>query len=278
MLFRSDKSSIYCVDSTDGGETWSEKVRLTERNTFNDRQWMAVDDTGHAVITWDYFPDNYTTKQAYTETDGGCAGFAEAEVIKSGSFLNGVPAIDTDGRIWTSRTEYDYGSGDTLTVVSTLDDEGEWDDDTILRTSSSYGAAMAMAEDPSEEREERIRSIEESEEGEEGGSRLDLDRFRLSGGMDMALMLSGSVQHRNLASANFDGFYSPVLQPLPDGRLAITQCGFEDGSNDTPDTWFFLYDHGDVEKRVLNADEPGNEQMEPWMVVDGQGEIGRAHV
>lgn len=269
---RYDTANVYCVDSTDGGKTWSDKVQLTESGAFNDRQWMAVDDTGRAVVTWDYFPNNSYTEQAYSESDGGCAGFSEPEIIATGSFLNGGPAIDTDGQVWTSRTEYDYRSGETRTIVATQDEDGDWQDDTILATESAYAAATAVAEDPEEEHEETIEAIERAAEGEYTRTPVHVP---ISSGMEYALSMAGGTGDRHvlLASGNFDGFYSPVLQPLPDGRLAIVQAGFEDGSNDTPDVYFFLYDHGDVQQDILNQDAAGIEQMEPWMVVDPQGGI-----
>jgi hypothetical protein len=259
-----DKSSIYCKDSTDGGVTWSDSVKLTTAGTFNDRQWMAADADGRAVITWDYFENNYYTQQAYSETAGGCAGFADYDIIAQGSFLNGVPAIDNDGRVWTSRAEYDYSRGDMDVVVSTEDD-GDWDDTILLKSAASPGAAVAIAEDPAEEREEKIESIEEAEEGDGGFV------TPLSGGMDLALRLSGSYTPRRLASGNFDGFYSPVLQPLSTGGIGVATLSFEDGSDSVPDVYFLTYVDGEKTEMVLNQDEPGNEQMEPWMAVDAWG-------
>jgi hypothetical protein len=182
-----------------------------------------------------------------------------------------VPAIDVDGNVFTSRAEYDYGRGDMDLVVS-AENGGDWDDDILLRTGASYAALTALAEDPAEEREEKMEGVERGEEGEI--EKPDFSRIHLSGGMDQALMLAGKIAPKRLSSANFDGFYSPVLQPLPDGGLAIVTCAMEDGSDSVPDAYFLTYKDGESTEKVLNQDDgPGTEQMEPWMAIDAWGGI-----
>jgi hypothetical protein len=230
-----DVGNIYCMDSTDGGVTWSDKVKLTADGD-NDREWLATDPSGRAVITWDTFTGRSETQQ-YTETAGGCAGFATPVDVAEGSFLNGVPAIGADGTVWLSRN--DLESRGKITVTHLVDDA--WTDVTLF-TYPYPGFAPRMARKP------------------------------ISAGKRYALARAGvlPLPEHDSANGTYDGETSPVVYVRDDGSLAVTALVTESGSADA-DVYFFTYDGTNTTDTIVNQDGGGAAQFEPWMVQDDGG-------
>ncbi len=260
--YSASKSAVVCLDSTDSGASWSDPVKLTENGDFVDRQWMDADDSGRAIMSWDRFDGNWMY-QDYSETTGGCAGFTDIDTITQGSFLNGVPVIDANGQGWASRANYNLHNGNLEVTLSTKED-GEWVDyvvDSALVDAEQ--AATAMAEDPAEEGEAHQEWVERQEAG------------------ITAWPLPAWAFHRKdvpmplrAGSAGFDGFYSPVTELLPDGSFAVLTALSESGNSDVADTVFYTFKDGEtLSGLVLNQDDDGAQQMEPWMAVDGAGGI-----
>lgn len=256
------KSAVVCLDSTDGGATWSDPVKITENGDFVDRQWMDADDSGRAIMSWDRFDGNWMY-QDYSETTGGCEGFTDIDTITQGSFLNGVPVIDANGQGWASRANYNMRSGDLEVTLSTKED-GEWVDyvvDSALVDAEQV--AEAMAEDPAEEAEAREEWVERHEEG--------ITAWPLP---DWAFHRKDIPMPMRAGSAGFDGFYSPVTGLLPDGSIAVVTALSESGNSDVADTVFYTFKDGETQVGlVLNQDDDGAQQMEPWMAIDGAGGI-----
>ncbi|MFZ5478855.1 MAG: sialidase family protein [Myxococcota bacterium] len=255
-----ERLTIYCSHSTDGGRTWSDRVRLTEANTTNDRQWMDVADDGRVVMTWDHFPSGNTEQQLFVESPGGCENFGEIETVADGYFLNGVPAIDADGQIWASRHAITGRGYDTLTVFLSKKTEDGWEDAEVFEGDANFlGEAEDVAEDPAEEMEEREEHVEEA---------LARDPLAL-------LDRVGPHFPRAVADGEYDGTYSPTMVALPGGGLAIASLLYEDGE-DVADVRFATVRDGEVVEQVLNQDGAGNPQAEPWLAVDPGGGIHAA--
>lgn len=262
-------SGVLCADSTDGGATWSEPIRLTEQGDFVDRQWMATDASGRAVLSWDRFQGNLMY-QDVAETTGGCANFGDTDTIASGSFLNGVPVITASGDVYYSRTAYSRQGQAEVTLTHA--EGGDWVD-TVVQTElvEAEAAEEAMAERPGAEGAEGEDEQDDIYTEEELWELLQpafTRRHRFDGEVHQPRRAGGS--------GGFDGFYSPVTGALADGSIVITTALFESGSYSKADTVFYRYDpvaDTTTSGLILNRDAAGAEQMEPWMALDNQGGI-----
>ncbi len=253
------KSAVICLDSTDGGATWSDPVRITKSGDFVDRQWMDVDDSGRAIMSWDRFQGNLMY-QDYSESTGGCAGFTDITTVTSGSFLNGVPVIDANGDPWVSRDDYDYRNNQMVVTLSHLVG-GDWQDVKVTSQLVGAEAASAIAEDPQEEAEAR----------QMGMHAYDKDKVRMP---EWARHRPGERNPIEAGASGFDGFYSPDTELLADGSIGIVTAMYESGSTTTGDTVFYTVKDGvTTSGQILNQDDEGAQQMEPWMAVDGSGGI-----
>lgn len=145
-------SDIFCVDSTDGGKTWSDPVALDDGSEFNDRQWAAVDETGRLVIEWDHFIGQTKEQLQYVESPGGCANLSAPETVANGQFLSGVPVIHPDGTVYTFRTAFVKNS---IQVIMSHKEGNSWKDQTIFTdTGDGVEADVAI-----EEREEAAENL-----------------------------------------------------------------------------------------------------------------------
>ncbi len=254
------KSAVVCLDSTDGGLTWSDPVHITAEGDFVDRQWMAGDGAGRAIMSWDRFNGNLMY-QDYSESTTGCAGFTDISTVASGSFLNGVPVIDADGNGWASRANYNMRSG-TMDVTLATDTSGSWVDSKVSSSLvTATEASSAVGENPTDEAEARDHGSE----------------VYTSAGFARYPALSFAPKNPIYAGASgFDGFYSPVTALLPDGTIAVTTDVLENGSTTTGDTVYYDFDPKagtTTAGLILNQDNAGAQQMEPWMAVDTAGGI-----
>lgn len=260
-----NKSSVYCIESDDGGETWDDKVKLSTESTSVDRQWMASSGD-KVVVTWDSFGSGYSEDQVYAESTSGCSGFSDPEIIASGTFLNGNPVIDTDGNVWAGRNE--FGRRSVTHVVSKLVD-GAWEDTLVQEYEYPNGAYYAMFADR-EEDEDAERSLEPPETGFGIHSDLNLSRVHYA----LANGLFDPDEARATARGTYDGEYSPVLAALPTGGIGIVTLATEDGDADYADvSYFTLVDDELTDMGVVNGDEGSISQMEPWLAVDVAGGV-----
>lgn len=262
--YDASKSTIYCIESTDDGETWSEKIALSPENTFVDRQWMASRDD-KVIITWDSFPDDYTDEQVYAESTTGCAGLTETTTITDGVFLNGVPAIDANGDVWVARNE--FARAKVSYIVTKRTDDG-WEDHTIQTYEYPDGAYYAMYAEHGEEEE---RPGEEHEPTFPGiFSSLEIAEARLGLAPGMRLQHAPTARARG----TFDGMYSPVLVALPDGGVGVVTLA-TDATDTAYGDVYYMHINSDgttSDPVVVHQDEgAGNPQMEPWLVVDAAG-------
>ena len=261
--YSASKSTIYCIESTDDGATWSEKVAISPSGEFVDRQWMASRDD-KVVITWDSFPSDYSDEQIYAESTTGCAGLAETTTITSGVFLNGVPTIDANGDVWVARNE--FGRAKVSYVVSKLVD-GAWQDFTIQSYEYPDGAYYAMYAEHEEEEERPGETDEDATAGLFADGQLALARY-------------GALPHRleqapkARARGTFNGEYSPVLVALPEGGVGVVTLATDATDTSYADVYYMTInsDGTTTDPVVVHQDEAaGNPQMEPWLVVDAAG-------
>lgn len=274
------KGSIYCVDSTDGGQTWSEKVKLSTDAQSVDRQWMASDPvTGKVVITWDSFEGN-SEWQSYSESTTGCAGFSTPETITNGVFLNGIPAVDTEGNVWSSRNE--FTSRSIKNIISKRTDKG-WVDYTLQSYDYPTGSPFATGEedggtgasgDTGALPEEGDTDAGNPEAEGEHGPYQAHEPFQVNLSRLHIATLLGLDPLKDNAVGTYDGEYSPVLMANPNGGLDIVTLATEEGDPDYGDVNYFHFANDDVQSQtVLNRDDGSQGQMEPWIAVDVAGGI-----
>ena len=221
------KGSIYCVDSTDGGVTWSDKTKLSTESDSVDRQWMAQG-AGKVVITWDSFRGSYNEDQVYSESSSDCAGFAAPETIVSGVFLNGVPAVDTDGNVWVSRNEF---SNRSIRNVITEKTNSGWVDVELESYEYPNGAYYAMFAEHDEEEESR------PEAPVAQGPNLTRAWFDKN---------HGRIP-RAAANGTYTGEYSPILAASPKGGLTAVTLPTESSDADFADIVFYRLRGGAIE-------------------------------
>lgn len=255
-------TNIYCAESEDGGQTWSDRVAVTTGKEFNDRQWMAAGPDGTLVMTWDYFKSNGLMEQRYALSTDGCAGFTDVQTIATGQFLNGSPTIADDGTIWVSRDK--WKAGKSVVQVARANPNGGWDTVDLLSFDSSGVDTTSRFEAEQEEIEERLSGDDARWPILSGGLRkaLRLGRFRFG---DQGGPTDEPGQN------GFEGYYSPVLDTLPDGTLVVTSLAFQAGSSSKADTWFMTWDGTDSTATLLS--DGSSETEEPWLVVDDGGGV-----
>lgn len=260
--YDASKSTIYCVESDDDGDTWSDKVALSPSGDFVDRQWIATQGD-RVVMTWDAFPTNYTTEMVYTESTTGCSGFSELKTIAEGVFLNGVPAIDANGDVWVARDS--FGRSKVSYIVSKLTGD-TLEDYTIQTYEYPDGAYYTMFLEHEEEEERPGEEIERFYPGIFSSTAMAEARLNLH--------LRPEVAPVKVARGTFDGSYSPVLTALPDGGLGVITLATDAEDSNYADVFFTTVgeDGTSSEPMVVHQDDAGgNPQMEPWLISDAAG-------
>ena len=216
---------------------------------------MAADPSGHVVITWDSFRGSSETQQ-FSESTTGCAGFRSPQTITSGVFLNGTPAIDTDGNVWSSRNE--FTSRSIRNIISKKTGSG-WVDTPVESYSYPSASFYEMFADFDEREESRPDAPDPGE-----GPNLTRGWFYQNHG----------IIPRAAANGTYTGEYSPILAASPDGGLAIVTLSTESTNSHYGDVTFYRYKGGSLSSgHVLNRDGGNNPQMEPWVVCDQDGGI-----